>query len=155
MTSRFKKGNRVRIKFGIDRGSYGTIRSVGGDDGSYYGVKLDCYEPEVAYSEYELELANDINKRSALWNVCGVPGTCKVYVPKEVAVCPECGGELAAQAMEHEVATGRPTATGIEIDCMNNLRDGGPCHTWYQSAWQPIRDAIAKWCDARVDYGCK
>ncbi len=55
--SRFKVHNRVRVKFGIDRGHYGTITHVGGDDGTYYGVKLDCHDKEVGYSEDELDPA--------------------------------------------------------------------------------------------------
>ena len=54
---RFSVNDRVRVKFGVDRGHYGTIRSSGGDDGTYYGVKLDCHDSEMGYSEYELELS--------------------------------------------------------------------------------------------------
>lgn len=57
LKSRFSRGDRVRVKFGVDRGHYGTIRSVGGDDGTYYGVKLDCHDAEMGYSEYELGAA--------------------------------------------------------------------------------------------------
>jgi hypothetical protein len=52
---RFKKLDRVRVKYGVDRGHYGTIMHCGGDDGKYYGVKLDCYPEEVGYSDHELE----------------------------------------------------------------------------------------------------
>ena len=48
-------GQRVRIKFGVDRGHYGTIVHLGGTSGPYYGVKLDCHDRPVGYSEYELE----------------------------------------------------------------------------------------------------
>jgi protein involved in sex pheromone biosynthesis len=34
---------------------------------------------------------------------------------------------------------------------MNDLRDGKFSHRWYQSTWQPIRDKIAKWCNAKSD----
>jgi hypothetical protein len=54
---RFKVNNRVRVKFGADRGHYGVIVSSGGDDGTYYGVKLDCHDNPVGYSEYELDKA--------------------------------------------------------------------------------------------------
>ena len=50
-------GSRVRIKFGVDRGHYGTIISKAGDNGTYYGVKLDGHEKPVGYSEYELDAA--------------------------------------------------------------------------------------------------
>ena len=55
---RFRIHDRVRIKFGRDRGHYGTIVSSGGDDGTYYGVKLDCHDAEVGYCEYELDNAS-------------------------------------------------------------------------------------------------
>jgi len=81
----------------------------------------------------------------ALWK-----GARNCYVPKEVAVCPECGGELAARSMSNEVDTGRPIASAIEFDCMNDCR-GGISHRWYQSTWQPIRDAVTVWSGARKD----
>lgn len=73
-----------------------------------------------------------------------------IYVPQAIAKCPECGGELAAKAMAF-TANDTPIASSIELDCMNDLRDGKPCHKWYQSTWQPIRDAITKWCGAFVE----
>ena len=51
---RFKVGDLVRIKFGCDRGCYGTVKSSGGDNGTYYGVKLNCHDSEMGYCEYEL-----------------------------------------------------------------------------------------------------
>lgn len=144
--------DRVRVKFGADRGHYGTVIHCGGDDGTYYGVKLDCNAEPVGYSEYELDAASDRPER-ALWKRDSGADGSGCYVPREVAICPECEGELAARCIEHEVATGRPIATGIEVDCMNDLRDGKAGHRWYQSDWQPVRDVIAKWCDARIDFG--
>lgn len=73
-----------------------------------------------------------------------------IFVPQAIAKCPECGGELAARAMAF-TASDTPIASSIELDCMNDLRDGKPCHKWYQSTWQPIRDAITKWCGAFVE----
>lgn len=55
---RFAKGGRVRIKFGANRGCYGTIVHVGGDDGTYYGVMLDADTVPIGYSDYELDFAN-------------------------------------------------------------------------------------------------
>lgn len=54
---RFALHDRVRIKFGANRGCYGTIRYIGGDDGTYYGVMLDTDTVQVGYSDYELEAA--------------------------------------------------------------------------------------------------
>jgi hypothetical protein len=78
----------------------------------------------------------------ALWHGGGV------YVPRSVAVCPECRGELTARAMEWDTETGQPSAVGIEIDCLNFLVHDGVGHRWHQSDWQPVRDAVAKWCKA-------
>mgnify|MGYP000903357993 CR=1 FL=1 len=148
MISRFQNCDRVRIKFRVDRGHYGTIIHVGGDDGSYYGVKLDGAPNPVGYSDYELELEIPPDRR-ALWGNDGAKGC---YVPKLIAVCPECGGELAARSGSWETQTGRPVAESIELDCMNDLRDGKAGHRWFQSDWQPVRNRIYRWCNARVDY---
>ena len=67
------------------------------------------------------------------------------YIPKGVAVCPECGGELHARSMSWEQATGRPIAADIEIGC---VADPDLNHRFWQSDWQPVRDAIAKWVKA-------
>lgn len=77
-----------------------------------------------------------------------------IYIPKQIATCPECGEELMARSLEHEADTGRPVATGIEIDCLSAVRAGAHevNHRWSQDKWQPVRDAVAKWCDARVDF---
>lgn len=69
------------------------------------------------------------------------------YVPGSVAVCPECGGELTARSMQWDAATGQPDATAIDIDCVDYLSHQH-AHAWHQSQWQPVRDAIAKWCAA-------
>lgn len=142
----FKTTDRVRVKFGTDRGHYGTVISVGGDDGTYYGVKLDCHDKAMGYSEYELDLARP-RPTKPLWQYEGQSDRRGVYVPKEVATCPECGGELQARSMEWDTETGQPTATGIELECIDYLsHESG--HNWHQSTWQPVRDVIAKWCGA-------
>jgi len=151
MIGRFQKLDRVRIKFGSDRGHYGTVIYVGGNEGGYYGVKLDCVMNPVGYSDYELELAVPPD-RMALWGDKGHKGC---YLPREVAACPECGGEIAVRAMSYESQTGRPVAESIEFDCMNDLRCGKLSHRWFQSDWQPVRDRIYRWCHARVDYPTK
>lgn len=55
LINRFHVRDRVRVKFGANRGCYGTIVHVGGDDGTYYGVKLDTWPEAMGFSEYELE----------------------------------------------------------------------------------------------------
>jgi hypothetical protein len=56
--NRYRVRDRVRVKqgMGANSGHYGTIVSVGGDDGTYYGVKLDMWPEAMGFSEYELEL---------------------------------------------------------------------------------------------------
>lgn len=82
-----------------------------------------------------------------LWNGSGC------YIPREVATCPECDSELTARSMEWEADTGRPVATAIEIQCLDvMLAHEDRLHHWWQSHWQPVRDKIAAWCGARVDY---
>lgn len=79
-----------------------------------------------------------------------------VYVPDNIGKCPECGDGLIATCYEHEVDSGRPVATGIDLECLCFLRDDAEGkrdrHKYQQSNWQPVRDAVAKWCDARVDF---
>lgn len=71
------------------------------------------------------------------------------YVPKEVAVCPECDGELMARAHAWDTATGVALAADLQIDC---VRDAARMqHRYWQSDWQPVRDAVRKWCGARVE----
>lgn len=74
----------------------------------------------------------------------------KCCVPAVVAVCPECRGELAAEALQWDSKTGQPSASSIEIDCLKDLRNVQRETTHYgrQSDWQPVRDAVAKWCGA-------
>lgn len=80
-----------------------------------------------------------------------------LYVPQNVALCPECGDDLIARSMEWEQESGRPVATGIEIECVSFLRESldqsANAHEFRQCDWQGVRDKIAKWCSARVDYG--
>lgn len=54
---RYKSGDRIRVKFGRERGHYGTVVHCGGDDGTYYGIKLDADGNPIGYSEYELDPA--------------------------------------------------------------------------------------------------
>ena len=83
-----------------------------------------------------------------LWHGSGV------YIPQRVALCPECGDDLTCRATEWEQESGRPVATGLEIECVSFFKDAHwNRHEFKQSDWQPVRDAVAKWCGARVDFG--
>lgn len=69
-------------------------------------------------------------------------------VPKEVAVCPECGGELYVYCHGWHTDTGQPIAADLQIDCENEKvfdEDDGFEHRWFQSDWQSIKDAVVKW----------
>lgn len=54
LDAKFSLNDRVRIRFGVDRGHYGTVIHVGGDDNNYFGIKLDCASDPAGYSDYEL-----------------------------------------------------------------------------------------------------
>lgn len=82
--SRFCEMDRVRVKAGRDAGHYGTITHVGGDDGTYYGVKLDCHDKEVGYSEYELEQANP-DEPAWVTRFAKGKADCSPFVAKEIA----------------------------------------------------------------------
>lgn len=73
-----------------------------------------------------------------------------VEVPRDVAVCPECGGDLWVMAEAWETKTDCPVADSLTIECdKNTYGDGTFRHRWWQSDWQPVRDAVTKWCGAR------
>jgi hypothetical protein len=72
-----------------------------------------------------------------------------VAIPDNIAVCPECGDDLVADAQSWQMSDGRPVTYGLIIECVSedfpSLR---PKHRNRQSDWQPVRDAVAKWCGA-------
>lgn len=80
----FCEMDRVRVKAGRDAGHYGTITHVGGDDGTYYGVKLDCHDKEVGYSEYELEQA-DANEPAWVTRFAKGNAATSPFTAKEIA----------------------------------------------------------------------
>jgi len=67
-------------------------------------------------------------------------------VPTHVAICPECGSALYARASAWREEDGVPLASAIEFDCIVDADEVQ--HRYWQSDWQPVRDAIAKWCGA-------
>jgi len=82
--SLFCKMDRVRVKAGRDAGHYGTITHVGGDDGTYYGVKLDCHDQEMGFSEYELEQANP-DEPAWVTRFAKGKADCSPFVAREIA----------------------------------------------------------------------
>lgn len=111
-------------------------------------LHTDNVAPEVCCKRCRSQDTRAMNNQPPLWGLAS-----GAYVPMAVAKCPECGSELVAQCLQTDGA-GRPVATGIEIDCLSAVREGAfeVNHTWTQDKWQPVRDSVAKWCDARVDY---
>jgi len=74
-----------------------------------------------------------------------------VAVPAEIAVCPECSGSLRVRACAWDEETGLPHAAELEVNCVRERFDGVTRrwnHQWWQSEWQPVRDAITKWTGA-------
>jgi hypothetical protein len=39
------------------------------------------------------------------------------HIPKRIALCPECLGELTARSLQWDAGTGEPDAAAIEITC--------------------------------------
>ena len=67
------------------------------------------------------------------------------YVPTDVAVCPECGAQLHAESTAWGTEHGEPDIGSLLVDCV----DDPECeHRHWQSDWQPVIDAIEKWCGA-------
>jgi hypothetical protein len=66
-------------------------------------------------------------------------------VPKDVCVCPECGGKLMAESMEWIEETGMPTIGGLTVDCKNSFVER---HRYWQSDWQSVINQVEKWCGA-------
>lgn len=82
-------------------------------------------------------------------------------VPREIAVCPECGSELYVYCQGWHTDTGQPLAADLQIECeaenwilgidegeWSNVYNGDTGHSWKQSDWQSVREAIVKWAMA-------
>lgn len=70
-------------------------------------------------------------------------GACQL--PDGVAECPECGGYLHVRSIAWDAATGLPLASALEVECED---DENIEHRYWQSDWQPVRDAVARWAKA-------
>ena len=68
----------------------------------------------------------------------GIPLACLKRVPAEIAVCPECGGELWWQ-----LTCDDPDLAGLELDC--DWDESHEDHRWWQSDWQPVLDEVKKY----------
>lgn len=77
-----------------------------------------------------------------------------VKVPRTIAECPECGGGLCVVANAWDEETGQPTGSALQIECEHDdpeSDDESLEHRWWQSDWQPVVDAVRKWCGASED----
>lgn len=79
------------------------------------------------------------------------PSNPTVAVPRAVAVCPECNGELEADVFEWDAATGEPTEL-VELVCCaeDDYGQWQRTHRSRQSVWQPVRDAVEHWARDHV-----
>ena len=77
-------------------------------------------------------------------------GKCKV--PKDVAVCPECGGRLYAESCEWESETGKPSIGGLYVSCEHESfkRDDG--HRHWQIDWMPTQFIVENWAGVRLKF---
>ena len=67
------------------------------------------------------------------------------YVPIDIAVCPECGAQLHAESTGWGAVNGEPNIGALMIDCV----DDPECeHRHWQCDWQPVINAVEKWCGA-------
>lgn len=78
-----------------------------------------------------------------------------VRVPKRVAVCPECGGELLVQVCAWDTETMRPIRDeGIEVDCVNEPdpddEDAESQHRWWQGEWMATLDKVRLWASRHL-----
>ncbi len=69
------------------------------------------------------------------------------YVPRAIAACPECSGEIYAKSLAWDEDTGQPLAEGLDFGCVS---DPDCNHSWRQSDWQPVVDSVRKWCNAAI-----
>lgn len=64
-----------------------------------------------------------------------------IAIPKQLLVCPECGGRLDFEVNEWETATGLPVIGGFYLNCEN---ENSVSHRHWQSDWQPAIDKAAQ-----------
>lgn len=60
-----------------------------------------------------------------------------IAIPKQLLVCPECGGRLDFEVNEWESETGKPVLGGFYLNCEN---EGSVRHRHWQSDWQQAID---------------
>ncbi|MAW08341.1 MAG: hypothetical protein CME61_08715 [Halobacteriovoraceae bacterium] len=66
-------------------------------------------------------------------------------VPLSVAKCPECGAQLHAESTVWGAERGEPNTGDVMVDC---TADPECEHRHWQCDWQPVVDAVERWCGA-------
>jgi len=54
--TRFRVGDRVRVKFGVARGHFGTVMRVS-EGNDYFAVQLSSWPRLIGFCGYELDLS--------------------------------------------------------------------------------------------------
>lgn len=73
--------------------------------------------------------------------------------PKEVCVCPICGGVVVAEFDEYETETGIVTETGLHLDCKDGPdEESDEYDDWFSTHWSmpyvdwlPLTERMHKW----------
>lgn len=60
-----------------------------------------------------------------------------IAIPKQLLICPECGGRLDIEINEWQTETGLPVFGGFYLNCEN---ESSVNHRHWQSDWQPAID---------------
>lgn len=67
-------------------------------------------------------------------------------IPKDIAKCPECGSDLFAVSIDNVIESGAPVVGGLYVECKAD--QDAMEHRYLQMDWQPVVDAVVKWCRA-------
>lgn len=67
-------------------------------------------------------------------------------VPTSIAECPECSKTIVVMSHAFYEETDQPIGSALQIECIDER-----CHRYWQSDWQPVVDAVRKWCGATND----
>lgn len=74
-------------------------------------------------------------------------------VPREVAICPHCGGNLHLEVIEWEVETGTPTEGGCYVSCVKE-KDVDPLHERSPYIYMlPVAMRVYAWAKRNVVVG--
>lgn len=72
-------------------------------------------------------------------------------IPRSIALCPECEGELYGDVDHWYTDSGEPV--DINLSCEHETLDGPRMHSWYQGDWQYVVDRVKCWVTDGDRYG--